>query len=93
MFNPIRRNRNIGATQGGRVKHGHALEKWSREFGQGGWSKLSESNDEPLQLIRQNPSRGFYHPCSLADFVQVMATASRIDPWHQSHCAASHLEG
>jgi hypothetical protein len=72
MFNPVRRSKNIGKTQGGRVKNGRATEKWSRAFGQGLWQQLSKSNKQ-LHLIRENPSREFYHPCSAEEYVQVLS--------------------
>jgi hypothetical protein len=72
VYNPLRRNRNIGKTQGGRVKDGRPIEKLSRLFGQGLWLKLSESK-EPLHVIRENPSRGFYHPCDGAEYVQLLS--------------------
>jgi len=72
MFNPVRRSKNIGKTQGGRVKDGRATEKWSRVFDEGPWRQLSESGEE-LRLVRENPSRGFYHPCSTEEYVQVLS--------------------
>src|SRR5687767_12887755 len=72
MFNPVRRSRKIGATQGGRVKNGRAVEKGSRVFNQGPWRQLSESKDE-LCLVRENPSRRFYHPCNPEEYVEVLS--------------------
>jgi hypothetical protein len=76
MFNPIRRNKNIGKTQGGRVKSGQAHEKWSKFFGQEIWEQLSDSS-ESLHLFTENPSRGFYHPCGIDEYVQLL---SRLPP-------------
>ena len=72
MFNPLRRSRSIGKTQGGRVKDGRAVEKWSRVFSRGPWLQLSESGEQ-LHLIQENPSRGFYHPCSAEEYVDVLS--------------------
>lgn len=71
MRNPVRRSRNIGKTQGGRVKDGRAYEKWSRVFTQDVWTKLSESGDK-WQLLRENPSRDFYHPCKGPEYIDVL---------------------
>ena|GEM_PF-2003030 len=71
MQNPIRRNKNIGKTQGGRVKHGEPKEKRSRIFTQDIWTKLSESPDR-LQFITENPSRDYYHPCTQEDYLKLM---------------------
>jgi hypothetical protein len=68
MRNPIRRNKNIGKTQGGRVKNGSAAEKASRIFSRHIWTRLS---DEEVQdsyiVIEDNPSRDFFHPVSEAE--------------------------
>ena len=71
MHNPIRRSRKIGKTQGGRVKDGRAEEKWSREFPANIYRQLSE-NGETWQVLRENPSRDFYHPCSADDYLGVL---------------------
>lgn len=71
MRNPIRRSRNIGKTQGGRVKDGRAYEKWSRIFTQDIWTKLSESG-EKWQVLRENASRDFYHPCDGSDYLALL---------------------
>ncbi len=72
MYNPTRRNRKIGATQGGRVKDGRATEKWSHHFTQDVWTRLSEENIQ-WRVIRENPSRSYYHPCDEADYHQVLS--------------------
>ncbi len=71
MRNPIRRSRKIGKTQGGRVQDGRATEKWSRVFPQNLYRRLSE-NGGKWQIIRENPSRDFYHPCSGDDYHRVL---------------------
>jgi hypothetical protein len=70
MYNPIRRNKNIGKTQGGRVKDGEASEKWSRIFSQNTWEQLSESDE--FQIIRENPSRDYFHPCGKDDYFNLI---------------------
>jgi hypothetical protein len=72
MYNPIRRNRKIGVTQGGRVKNGQAREKWSHHFTQDVWTRLSE-DDMRWKVIRENPSRLYYHPCDEAEYHQVLS--------------------
>lgn len=72
MFNPVRRSKNIGKTQGGRVRNGRGSEKWSRIFSQETWEQLSASSEE-LHLIRENPSRGFYHPCGIEEYLEVLS--------------------
>jgi hypothetical protein len=72
MYNPIRRNRKIGATQGGRVKNGRAKEKWSHHFTQDIWTRLSQDNIQ-WKVIRENPSRLYFHPCDEAEYHQVLA--------------------
>jgi hypothetical protein len=77
VFNPIRRNRKIGQTQGGRVSSGRANEKWSRFFGHVIWNQLSEES-QPGQASRvfvENPSRNFFHPCAPEEY---LATLSRL---------------
>ena len=71
MRNPIRRNRNIGKTQGGRVKDGVAHEKWSRIFTQDIWTRLSEDNLK-WRVFKENPSRNFYHPCEEEEYKEVL---------------------
>ena len=71
MRNPIRRSRKIGNTQGGRVKDGRAEEKWSRAFPANIYRQLSE-NGKKWQVLRENPSRDFYHPCSAEDYLGVL---------------------
>lgn len=72
MKNPIRRNQNIGKTQGGRVKDGRADEKWSRLwFNTDIYSKISESN-ELWQVYKENPSKNYFHPCEGEDYLQVL---------------------
>src|ERR1051325_9884738 len=72
MYNPTRRNRKIGATQGGRFKGGRAREKWSHHFSQDVWTRLSEDNIRWI-IIRENPSRAYYHPCHETDYHQVLS--------------------
>ena len=63
MRNPIRRNKNIGKTQGGRVKDGSASEKSSRLFPRHIWARLSnEEIEEGYIVIEDNPSRDYFHP-------------------------------
>ena len=45
------------------MKAGVPAEKWSRLFSKSTWEKLSESSDQ-LRIIRENPSRDYFHPCS-----------------------------
>ncbi len=71
MRNPIRRSRKIGRTQGGRVKNGIPEEKWSRLFSKSTWEKLSEGTDK-LRIIRENPSRDYFHPCSASQIRSVI---------------------
>lgn len=71
MRNPIRRSRKIGKSQGGRVKVVGAQEKWSRQFPANIYHQLSE-NGEKWQVLRENPSRDFYHPCSADDYLGVL---------------------
>jgi len=75
MFNPIRRSKNIGRTQGGRVRNGVAIEKESRAFPQTIWRQLSEAPDGVYSIFSENPSRDYYHPCSPE---QVRAVLSRL---------------
>lgn len=74
MFNPTRRSRNIGKTQGGRVTDGRAVEKWSRFFGHNIWSKLSDlpEGQSGFMGLSENPSRGFYHPCTIDEYRTVL---------------------
>lgn len=71
MHNPLRRSRKIGKTQGGRVKDGQPEEKWSRFFPTNIYRQLSE-NGEKWQVLRENPSRDYYHPCSGDDYLGVL---------------------
>jgi hypothetical protein len=71
MNNPIRRNRNIGKTQGGRVQNGKASEKWSRFFNRNIWQKLSEENST-FQILKENTSREYYHPCNGIEILEVL---------------------
>ena len=71
MKNSIRRNKNIGKTQGGRVQNGKAYEKWSRFFNRDIWQKLSEENDV-LQILKENPSKNYYHPCTDNEIIDVL---------------------
>jgi len=74
MRNPIRRSKKIGLTQGGRVKCGVPMEKWSRLFSTSTWEKLSDESDG-LRIIRENPSKAYTHPASSA---QVQAVLDRL---------------
>src|SRR5262245_9462930 len=67
MYNPTRRNRKIGKTQGGRVKDGRSIEKWSRRSTQDVWTKLSEETIR-WKIIRENQSRNYYHPGDGVDY-------------------------
>ncbi|MEM1093055.1 MAG: hypothetical protein AAGJ10_00510 [Bacteroidota bacterium] len=71
MHNPIRRSRKIGKTQGGRVKDGQPQEKWSHLFPEDIYWQLSE-NSEKWRVLRENPSREYYHPCSCDDYLGVL---------------------
>lgn len=72
MHNPIRRNKNIGKTQGGRVKNGRAYEKWSRgDFQSSIYGQLSES-EECWQLFCENPSRNYFHPYEGFEYIEVL---------------------
>lgn len=73
MRNPTRRNRNIGKTQGGRVKDGKANEKWSRIFTRSVWEQLSDDRPGGYVILTENPSADFYHPCSPAELDAVIA--------------------
>ena len=73
MYNPIRRSRKIGITQGGRVRDGRASEKWSRVFTRDVWEKLSTlPTSDRCRVIRENPSGAFYHPCEGEEYVSVL---------------------
>ncbi len=72
MRKPVRRSRKIGLTQGGRVSDGRAREKWSRIFGNDVFQKLSETDLQRWHVIRENPSREYYHPCSRAEIHGVL---------------------
>jgi hypothetical protein len=67
MFNPIRRNRKIGKTQGGRVRDGKAVEKRSRVFTQDIWTRLSEAPHRGFIVLSENPSRDYFHPVTESD--------------------------
>ncbi|MEZ5426314.1 MAG: hypothetical protein R2747_08625 [Pyrinomonadaceae bacterium] len=71
MRNPIRRNKNIGQTQGGRVRDGRSREKFSRIFTRDVWTKLSEEGGK-WRVLRENPSRDYYHPCAGAEYQNVL---------------------
>jgi hypothetical protein len=73
VWNPSRRNRNIGKTQGGRVKDGRAIEKASRVFTNDVWRTLSEQDSQNgFVILTENPSRDYYHPCSPAEVSAVV---------------------
>ena len=76
MKNPIRRSRKIGKTQGGRVQDGKASEKWSRIFTEDIWMRLSESNLK-WQILKENPSRDYYHPCQGDEYIEVLKQLPR----------------
>lgn len=71
MRNPIRRSRNIGKTQGGRIKNGRSTEKWSRLFPENKWRQIS-SSEISWQTFVENPSKDYYHPCSPSDYLVVL---------------------
>lgn len=71
--NPIRRNRKIGATQGGRVQDGRSMEKWSRVFPPNVWKTISDTPRGVYRIVRENPSNGFFHPCDGAEYLDVLA--------------------
>jgi len=72
MRNPIRRNKNIGKTQGGRVMDGKAFEKWSRScFNHNCYSIISD-NSTGISLYTDNPSKDYFHPCSHDDYLSVL---------------------
>ncbi len=73
MYRPERRSKKIGRTQGGRVQDGRAAEKWSRAFGEDLWTRLSEASGE-CQILRENPSREYYHPCSGQEYVALLGS-------------------
>lgn len=77
MFNPTRRSRKIGKTQGGRVKNGKAVEKRSRAFPLSIWRQLSEVSGNDYDVIRENPSRDYYHPCTPDDIRAVLSRLPR----------------
>jgi hypothetical protein len=73
MWNPTRRNRNIGKTQGGRVKDGRAVEKRSRIFTNSIWRILSEREvTKGFIILRENPSAEYYHPCTPSEIETVI---------------------
>jgi len=72
MFNPTRRSRKIGKTQGGRVKNGKAVEKYSRFFSNTIWERLTDEFDGEVRYLKENPSRDYYHPCNSADVEKVL---------------------
>jgi hypothetical protein len=71
MYSPTRRNKKIGLTQGGRVVNGRPSEKWSRLFPTSTWEKLSDETDG-LRIIRENPSKNYFHPCSPSQIKSVL---------------------
>jgi len=72
MRQPMRRSRKIGLTQGGRITDGRATEKWSRIFGNDVFAKLSQADLPRWHIIRENPSREYYHPCTNAELHSVL---------------------
>jgi len=85
VFNPSRRNKNIGKTQGGRVKDGVAAEKQSRWFPQSLWRQLSEAPRKGLVVVTENPSRDYYYPCSAEE---VRAVIARLPSEYSQHLRA-----
>lgn len=74
MFNPTRRSRKIGKTQGGRVSDGKAREKWSRLFFTTDvWKRLSDPKTPGLRVLRENPSRDYFHPVTEEEIREVLA--------------------
>jgi hypothetical protein len=69
--NAARRSRKIGETQGGRVRGGRAEEKRSRLFTNDVWDRLSELGG-PCVIIRENPSRNYFHPCKGNEYLDVL---------------------
>jgi hypothetical protein len=73
MHNPLRRNKKIGKTQGGRVKDGRAQEKWSRVISRNIWGILSEDSvKEECRVLVENPSGAYYHPCNGDEYLWVL---------------------
>ncbi|MBN2210622.1 MAG: hypothetical protein JW709_04425 [Sedimentisphaerales bacterium] len=73
MRNPIRRNRKIGKTQGGRVKDGRAQEKLNRVFSDNIWQALSRLPEgSKCRVLAENPSRNYYHPCTGDEYLAVL---------------------
>ena len=72
MHNPTRRSKRIGLTQGGRVKDGKARERWSRFSTRSTWQTLSDESTGRLRIIRENPSRDFFHPCTRSEVFAVL---------------------
>jgi hypothetical protein len=66
-----RRSRKIGETQGGRVQGGRSEEKRSRVFSNDIWDQLSELRG-PCVVLRENPSRNYFHPCSGDEYLEVL---------------------
>jgi hypothetical protein len=73
--NPTRRSKKIGLTQGGRVRNGRPVEKWSRHFPRNLWDELSQLTG-PCRIIVENPSRNYFHPCVGAEYLNVLARLS-----------------
>lgn len=71
MRSPIRKSNKIGLTQGGRIFNGKPSEKWSRLFPVSTWEKISDES-EGLKIIKENPSRNYFHPCSPAQIRSVL---------------------
>lgn len=69
--NPLRRNKKIGETQGGRVKNGQPQEKRSRLFPENVWWQIS-SEERIWQVFSENPSRDYYHPCEPEEYLKVL---------------------
>lgn len=69
--NPTRRNRNIGKTQGGRVRNGRAEEKQSHLFTNDIWERLSNLEGSCV-VLRENPSRDYFHPCTGDEYLELL---------------------
>ncbi|WP_207681270.1 hypothetical protein [Desulfonema magnum] len=67
----MRRNKNIGKTQGGRVKNGQPEEKWSRIFPDNEWRKISREY-RTWHFFTENPSRNYFHPCKPEEYLEVL---------------------
>ena len=69
------------------MKDGVAIEKQSRAFPQTIWRQLSEASSEDYAILRENPSRNYYHPCTPE---QVRTVLSRLPRRHTPRSPRSH---